>query len=113
MPHRDDENRGAFSMTTGELERPRPKRRPQLVLFGYKLSAWRLAVLGLAIMLAAALSMTPAPEGMPQQAMIALGLIAMTVVLWATMAIPPPTAAAMFIVLVLATGTAPPAITIS
>lgn len=98
-------------MTTNELERP--KRRPRLVLFRCELPAWRVAIVGLAIVLAAAIAMMPAPEGTPQQAMVALGLIAMTVVLWATLAIPPAAAAAIFIILVAVTGAAPPVSAVS
>src|SRR5690606_454645 len=108
MPHQGVESRGACQMTTGELESPRPKRRPRLVLLGYELSAWRAVVLAAALLIAMLLASLPAPGGIPQQAMVALGLIAMTVLLWATMAIPQPAAAALFIFLVLVTGAAPP-----
>lgn len=100
-------------MTTGELERPRPKRRPRLVLFGYELPAWRAVVVAAALLLAMLVASLPAPEGMPQQAMVALGLIGMTVLLWATMAIPQPAAAVLFIFLVLVTGAAPPQAAVS
>ncbi len=95
-------------MTSGQVETQRSPSRPRLALFGYPIPAWRLAVVGLVVLLATAIAMTPAPEAMPQQSMVALGLIAMTVVLWATLAIPPAAAAMMFIILVLATGVAPP-----
>lgn len=111
--HQEADNGDACQMTTDELERPKPKRRWRLVLLGNDIPAWRVAVVGLAIVLAAAIATTPAPEGMPQQAMVALGLIAMTVVLWATMAIPPPAAAIIFILLVLATGAVAPRTAIS
>jgi len=100
-------------MRTGELEKPTPKQRPRLVLFGYELALWRAAVVLLAVMLAAGIALTPAPQGVAQKAMVALGLISMTVVLWATLAIPPPLAAAIFIGLVIVTGAAAPASAIS
>ena len=95
-------------MTTGELETPRWKRRPRLALFGYELPAWRAVLIAATLLVALLIASTPAPAGMPQQAMVALGLIAMTVLLWATMAIPQPAAAVLFILLVLVTGAAPP-----
>lgn len=100
-------------MTTEQLRAPRPKWRPRLILFGRALPVWRVAVVALTLLLALAIALTPAPEGMPQQSMVALGLIAMTVVLWATMAIPQPAAALLFIVLVLSTGAAPPQAAVS
>ena len=100
-------------MRTGELEKQTPKQRPRLVLFGYELALWRAAVVLLAVMLAAGIALTPAPQGVAQKAMVALGLISMTVVLWATLAIPPPLAAAIFIGLVIVTGAAAPASAIS
>lgn len=99
-------------MTTGELESRRPKR-PRLVLFGYGLPAWRVGVVALMLLLAAAIALIPGQAGMPQQSMVALGLITMTVVLWATLAIPPAAAAAIFIALVLISGAAPPRAAVS
>jgi len=55
---------------------------------------------GLAVML------LPAPEGVPHSAMLALGLMAFTVIMWATAVIPPPLTAVIFIVLAALSGSA-------
>ncbi len=75
-------------------------------IIGLEIAAWRVAVLALALLLPVLGALAPVPPGLPPQAMLALGLIAMTVVLWATMAIPQPAAAILFLVLVSATGIA-------
>jgi len=101
-------------MTSGQVDLPNSTwQGPRLVLFGYALPVWRLAVVALVLLLAAVIAFIPAPHGMPQQSMVALGLIAMTVVLWATMVIPQPAAAVMFIALVMLTGAASPKAAVS
>ncbi len=100
-------------MSTGELQTTRSKWRASLFLFGRELSAWRIGIFALTLLLAVAVALTPAPEGMPQQSMVALGLILMTVVLWATMVIPQPAAAMLFLALASVTGIAQPQATFS
>lgn len=100
-------------MTTGEVDTRRLKWPPRFMLLGHELAAWRIAVVALTLLIAVGVALVPAPEGVPQQAMVALGLIGMTVVLWATMAIPQPAAAILFLALVFATGTAQPHSTLS
>ncbi len=90
-----------------------PGWRTQLFLLGRKLPVWRAGAVGLLMLLALAIALTPAPAGMPQQSMVALGLITMTVVLWATMVIPQPAAAMLFLALAVATGTTSPQATFS
>lgn len=100
-------------MTTGELQTTRSKWRAGLLLIGGELSAWRIGIVALTLLLALGVALIPAPEGIPQQSMVALGLILMTVVLWATMVIPQPAAAILFLALVTLTGTAQPQATFS
>lgn len=100
-------------MTMGGVGSRRLKWPLRLILFGRELAAWRIAVLAVSLLLAVAVGLTPAPEGVPQHAMVALGMIGMTVLLWATMAIPQPAAALLFLTLVVASGTVQPADAIS
>ena len=69
---------------------------------------WRIGLTAFALLVALTIALLPPPAGSAPQAMVALGLIAMTVTLWATMAIPQPAAAMLFVALVLATNAAPP-----
>jgi di/tricarboxylate transporter len=73
-----------------------------------QISVWRIGVTAFALLIALTIAFLPPPAGSAPQAMVALGLIAMTVTLWATMAIPQPAAAMLFVALVLATNAAPP-----
>src|SRR5690606_13095595 len=100
-------------MTSGQVETQTAASRPRFGLFGFAVPIWRIAVVALVLLLAAAIAISPAPAGMPQHSMVALGLVAMTVVLWATLAIPPSAAAIMFTILVLATRAAPPLAAVS
>lgn len=75
-----------------------------------RIPAWRIVLTALTMLLGLAIAFVPPPAGSAPQAMVALGLIATTVTLWANMAIPQPAAAMLFVVLVLATGVAPPQI---
>jgi len=100
-------------MTTGELQSPRSKWVAGLLQLGRGLSAWRIGVVAATLLLALVVALTPAPDGLPQQSMVALGLILMTVVLWATMAIPQPAAAILFLALVTISGTVQPQATFS
>ena len=68
---------------------------------------WRIAIVALAAIGGLAIALLPPPAGAPPQAMLALGLIAMTVALWATMAIPQPAASLLFVALIFLTGAAP------
>jgi len=61
-----------------------------------------------AIALALVIALLPPPTGASPRAMMALGLTAFVVTLWATIAVPQPYAAAAFLALVLATGAAAP-----
>jgi di/tricarboxylate transporter len=88
----------------------RSGRLPSRVL---GIAPWRIAVVAVGAAMALAVALVPPPAGAPAQAMVALGLTVMTVVLWATMAIPQPIAALLFLGLVLATGAASPSITVS
>lgn len=69
---------------------------------------WRIGLTAFAVLVALTIALLPPPAGSAQQAMVALGLIGMTVMLWATMAIPQPAAAMLFVALVLATKAASP-----
>lgn len=84
-------------------------RRDPLIALRPYLQPWRIAVLGFAAVLALVIALWPAPAGVPQQAILALGLTAFTVALWATIAIPQPIAAIAFLALALLTSTASPA----
>jgi di/tricarboxylate transporter len=70
------------------------------------LSTRQLVLLTLTVLAAFAISLVPPPAGTSSQTMAALGLITMTVVLWATMVIPQPATSVLFVLLVLLTGTA-------
>ncbi len=100
-------------MTSGQVETRTAASRPRYGLSGFAFPVWRVAVVALVLLLAAAIAISPAPSGMPQQSMVALGLVVMTVVFWATLAIPPAAAAMMFTILVLATRAAPPQAAVS
>src|SRR5919106_1509097 len=100
-------------MTTGGLGRPQPMRSRWLSAPPSEVAPWRIAVAAIAAVMALAISLAPPPAGVPDRAMVALGLTVMTVALWATMAIPQPIAAMLFLGLVLLTGTASPSATVS
>lgn len=74
-----------------------------------RVERWRLAVIAGGIALALAIGALPPPEGVGREAVTALAITAFTVVLWATIAVPQPYAAIVFLVAVVATGTATPA----
>ena len=95
-------------MTTGQFQTSRWKERARLILAGRELPLARIALVATALLLALAISLIPPPAGIPSQAMVALGLIGMTVLLWATMAIPQPMAAILFLALITLTGTVAP-----
>ncbi len=68
-----------------------------------QIPAWRIGLTVFSMLAALVIAFLPPPAGSAPQAMIALGLIAMTVMLWATMAVPQPAAAMLFVFLVLVT----------
>ena len=73
----------------------------------------RAVLFTVAVLAGVALALIPAPQGIPQQAMVALGATAATVMLWATLAIPQPMVAALFLASVIVTGTASPSAALS
>jgi di/tricarboxylate transporter len=100
-------------MTRGGIGRLPSMRRGWLPARLSGIAPWRIVVMAVAALMALAISLVPPPAGAPGQAMVALGLTVMTVALWATMAIPQPIAALLFLGLVLVTGAASPAATVS
>lgn len=68
----------------------------------------RVVAIAAAILLPMVVGLLPVPAGTPSSALDALALTIFVVVLWATIAVPQPYAAAAFLVLVIATGTASP-----
>jgi di/tricarboxylate transporter len=65
-------------------------------------------VIGLAILIGCMIAFAPTPAGTPRSAMVALAITALTVVLWATIVVPQPTAALVFLLLVVLSGAASP-----
>jgi di/tricarboxylate transporter len=82
-------------------------------LAGVRDEPWRAGIVVLAVAIAILIAQLPPPAGVAPRAMIALGLTAGTVLLWATVAIPQPYAAMAFLLGVLATGTSGPAVAAS
>lgn len=67
---------------------------------------WRVAVILAAIAIGVVIAALPLPAGVPRSAMLALGITAFTVMLWATIAVPQPYAALAFIGLIVGSGAA-------